>query len=307
MKRSSDHHPPESPHKIPKRERKTLRRNREDFEALDKEALIDKIVATTSELDEINKVINTAKRREALWRQKASEKEKEIKELIKERDKAYYSGISHGPAQRDQHIDPSLYEAFISMKDKLMAKDKIIAENQELINALSQDQQQDKMVMQFLKGRYTFVKRLREDEKTLQAIATLENNLALAQAALRALRQEKKDYKSEMAERDAKISDLCAELHHLRGMVSEESGSNKSMDAKEEAPAVVEQPAYEKPVIGLSACANDADHPEESKGIEVDLSVLHGATNDHEQKFSRSSSEERCVSVEDNGSLKITV
>ncbi|VDM65215.1 unnamed protein product [Strongylus vulgaris] len=305
MKRSSDRHQTDSPRKI-------LKRDRESFESLDKEALINKIVAITADLDDVNKVINTAKRREALWRQKTSDKENEIKELTKERDKAYYNGISHGPAHRDQHIDPLFYEAFISMKDKLAVKDKIIAENQKTINKISQEKNQDKSILQFVKGRYAFVQRLREDEKNLQAIAKLENNLALVQATLRALRQEKRDHMTELTERDAKIAGLHQELHHLRSLVLEESASNKSGDAiaKEKNKLNSDgQLEHEKPVFQTLAEVSDSANTEENNGIEVDLSVLHEMGNHGNKKepITHSSAEERCVSVEDNGTLKITV
>ncbi|KAL6732301.1 hypothetical protein Aduo_003075 [Ancylostoma duodenale] len=303
MKRSGDQLRSSSPRKIP-------RRDREAFEALDKNALIERILSATDELDETNKLINKAKRRETLLRQKAAEKHKEIKDLTKERNNAYFGGVTPGPAQRDQLIDPFFYESFISMKEKITAKDKIISENQEAIKLLEKNKDSE-VLSQFMKTKGMYVKKLRDNERNLRTIATMESNLALVHTTLRAMRQEKRDYTTEIAERDAKIADLYKELYNLRGALSVETASNHSGDGdvKEDTKQELEDLlSDEKPLVEEAEESNTVVTVENGEGVEVDVTVLHRASPDDEEEFDAPViTDERCVSVGENGTLKITV
>ncbi|EYC12799.1 hypothetical protein Y032_0045g1094 [Ancylostoma ceylanicum] len=306
MKRSADHLRSTSPRKIP-------RRDREAFEALDKDALIEKILSMTDELDETNKVINKAKRRESVWRQKAAEKHKEIKDLIKERNSAYFSGVTPGPAQRDQLIDPFFYESFISMKEKITAKDKTISEHQEAIKLLEKNKDSE-VLSQFMKTKGMYVKKLRDNERNLRTIATMESNLALVHTTLRAMRQEKRDYTTEIAERDAKIADLYKELYNLRGALSVETASNHSGDGdmKDDTKQELEDLLNdEKPLVEEAEESNTVVTVENGDGVEVDVAVLHRASpyDEEEEELDRPAAvnDERSVSVGENGTLKITV
>ncbi|ETN77744.1 hypothetical protein NECAME_10836 [Necator americanus] len=301
MKRSNDQDHSESPRKIP-------RRDREDFESLDKEALVEKILTIAEQLDKLNETVNAAKTRESLWLQKAAEKDKEIHDLVKERNSAYFSGVSQRPAQRDQLIDPFFYESFLLMKDKISAQDKIIAENQETIKSLQKNKDSE-ILSQFMKTKALHTKKVRDNEKNLRTIATLGSHLALAHTILRAKRQEKRDYTTEMAERDAKIADLYKELYSLRSSLSEESASTHSedMDSKDNAKLEMNNSLDEKPLFEDPQISNDVAAAQNGNGIDVEVSVSHNTNNSNEEELDRPSNDERSVSLGDNGSLKITV
>ncbi|KHJ78539.1 hypothetical protein OESDEN_21839 [Oesophagostomum dentatum] len=191
--------------------------------------------------------MNTTKRRETFWRQKASEKETEIKELTKERNAAYCGGISHGPSHRDQHIDPFFYEGFLAVKDKIASKEKEIADNQEIIKSLEANEDSE-VLLKMLNSKRALATRIRAHEKTLKYVAKLESNLEMIRTALREIRQEKRDQITEIAERDAKIAELYKELSSLRGSFTDESTSNHSGD-KESAKTELVDPLDEKPLF----------------------------------------------------------
>ncbi|KAK5978442.1 hypothetical protein GCK32_011097 [Trichostrongylus colubriformis] len=129
MKTSSDDANPVIPRKI-------IKLSREELQAADSDTLIEKVLSLTDQLSKVTEVAKTLKTREAQARLQFIQKDKELKDLIKERNDAYYSGVSAGPAQRDQLLDPFFYEAFISMKEKIASKDKEISSLKETVKAL---------------------------------------------------------------------------------------------------------------------------------------------------------------------------
>uniref|UniRef100_A0A0K0D3G5 GAS domain-containing protein n=1 Tax=Angiostrongylus cantonensis TaxID=6313 RepID=A0A0K0D3G5_ANGCA len=87
-------------------------------------------------LNEANEMVRTLKTRVALSRLQVLQKDKELKDLLKERNDAYYSGVGTNPAERDQLLDPFFYETFIAMKEKIARREKEITELRETVKAL---------------------------------------------------------------------------------------------------------------------------------------------------------------------------
>ncbi|VDO89035.1 unnamed protein product [Heligmosomoides polygyrus] len=284
--------------------RKVIKLSREELEAADKDTLIVRVQSLTDQLNEVTETAKSLKTRESLARLHYIQKDKELKDMIKERNDAYYSGVSSGPAQRDQLLDPFFYEAFIAMKEKIASKDKEIANLRETVNAM-EGGKDTKMFRHFLESKRLALVKLRNAEKNCRRVGHLENRLALAHAALRAVRKEKK------AERDAKIAELEKELFHLRNEVTEEATSEHTeLEPDEETKAEVEaeaeaDEAAEKPVVDeYEEEDDDVVVLDDEEGIDVDVSVLH---RDGFEDVKEETGEERCVSVGENGVLKITV
>ncbi|KAK5986817.1 hypothetical protein GCK32_015034 [Trichostrongylus colubriformis] len=170
-----------------------------------------------------------------------------------------------------------------------------------------------KILYQFLESKNATVKKLRECEKNARKIGHLENRLALAHAALRAIRKEKKDHAHEIAERDAKIAELEKELFHLRNDVTEEAVSEHTeLEPEEEAKADVEVEADTDQLEQKPTVQEDEDDDvvvlDDGNGVEVDVSILHRIGEDEDIiEEDSANGEERCVSVGENGVLKITV
>ncbi|KJH52396.1 hypothetical protein DICVIV_01373 [Dictyocaulus viviparus] len=217
MKRSSDSQNTEVSRKI-------IKQDRAELESADNATLVQKILSLTEQLNEANETVKTLKTRVTLGRLHLLQKDKEIKDLVKERNSAYYSGVGTGSAERDQLLDPFFYEAFISMKDKIARREKEIAELKETVKAL-EGSQDCKILYQFLESKNSVMRKLRENEKNIRKISSLENRLALAHSALRSIRKEKKDYAQEISERDAKIAELEKDLYHFRHSMFEEAVS----------------------------------------------------------------------------------
>ncbi|KAK6031753.1 hypothetical protein OSTOST_02084 [Ostertagia ostertagi] len=346
--------------------RKIIKLSREELQAADSDTLVEKVLSLTDQLSQVTEVAKKLKTREAQARLQFIQKDKELKDLIRERNDAYYSGVSMGPTQRDQLLDPFFYEAFISMKEKIASKDKEITALKESVKALEsgkdwfrerndayysgvsmgptqRDQLLDpffyeafismkekiaskdkeitalkesvkalesgkdcKILYQFLESKNAAVKKLRECDKNARKIGHLENRLALAHAALRAIRKEKKDHAHEIAERDAKIAELEKELFNLRNEMAEEAISEHTeLEPEEEVKADAETDAEadqveQKPVV-------EDEDDDVGSGVDVDVSILHRSGEDDVIEQESTGSEERCVSVGENGVLKITV
>ncbi|KAK6010981.1 hypothetical protein OSTOST_23945 [Ostertagia ostertagi] len=158
-----------------------------------------------------------------------------------------------GPTQRDQLLDPFFYEAFISMKEKIASKDKEITALKESVKALESGKDCSSCDV----TRMLPVKKLLGyvDQEMQRKVRDLENRLALAHAALRAIRKEKKDHAHEIAERDAKIAELEKELFNLRNEMAEEAISEHTeLEPEEEVKADAETDAEadqveQKPVV----------------------------------------------------------
>uniref|UniRef100_A0A7I4XSC3 THO complex subunit 7 n=1 Tax=Haemonchus contortus TaxID=6289 RepID=A0A7I4XSC3_HAECO len=293
--------------------RKIIKLSREELEAEESGALVEKVLSLTDQLSQVTELAKTLKRRETQNRLQYLQKDKEVKDLIKERNDAYYSGVTTGSAQRDQLLDPFFYEAFIAMKEKIASKDKEIATLKETVKALESGKDA-KILYQFLESKNAAMRKLREYEKNARKIGHLENRLALAHAALRAIRKEKKEHAHEITERDEKIAELEKELFHLRNDVTEEAVSEPTeLEPDEEVKAEVEVEVEadanhkeQKPVIEEEE-DDDVVVLDDSSGVDVDVSVLHRSGDESVVEGSSTSGEERCVSVGENGVLKITV
>lgn len=226
MKRASDNPDTVVPRKI-------IKQNREELESADTATLIEKILSLTDQLNEANEMVRTLKTRVALSRLQVLQKDKELKDLLKERNDAYYSGVGTNPAERDQLLDPFFYETFIAMKEKIARREKEITELRETVKAL-EGGKDCKILYQFLESKNHVMKKMREHEKNIRKISTLQNRLALAHNALSVVRKEKKDYAKEISERDAKIAELEKDLCQYRQSVFEEVASEHTELDQEE-------------------------------------------------------------------------
>nr|CDJ88910.1 unnamed protein product [Haemonchus contortus] len=279
--------------------RKIIKLSREELEAEESGALVEKVLSLTDQLSQVTELAKTLKRRETQNRLQYLQKDKEVKDLIKERNDAYYSGVTTGSAQRDQLLDPFFYEAFIAMKEKIASKDKEIATLKETVKALESGKDA-KILYQFLESKNAAMRKLREYEKNARKIGHLENRLALAHAALRAIRKEKKEHAHEITERDEKIAELEKELFHLRNDVTEEAVSEPTeLEPDEEVKAEVEveveadaNQKEQKPVIEEEE-DDDVVVLDDSSGVDVDVSVLHRSGDESVVEGSSTSGEER--------------
>ncbi|KAJ1362984.1 hypothetical protein KIN20_022726 [Parelaphostrongylus tenuis] len=116
--------------------RKCIKLNSEELKSADTATLIEKILSTTDQLNEANEVMRTLKARVAVCRRQVSQKDKELKDLVKERNDAYYSGVGTNPADRDQLLDPFFYETYMSMKERIGRREREITELREAVKAL---------------------------------------------------------------------------------------------------------------------------------------------------------------------------
>ncbi|WKX88682.1 hypothetical protein Q1695_008369 [Nippostrongylus brasiliensis] len=310
---------------IPK---KIVKLSREELKEADKDTLVEKILSLTDQLTSVAETAKSLKTRESLARLQYLQKDKELKDLIRERNDAYYSGVTSGPAQRDQLLDPFFYEAFLTMKEKIASRDNQIATLNETLTAF-ESERDCKVLKQFLATKTAAIKRLKDFEKNMNRLGFLENRLALAHAALRAVRKEKMDFTQEIAERDAKIAELEKELFHLRNEVTEEATSEQAEAEPEEPKADVDADAaadddedaeldvdeFEEKLAEDDEEVEEEEEQEEDDvfvvdddaGIEVDVSVLHQSGAEIANKDEANGAEERSVSVGENGVLKITV
>ncbi|ETN77743.1 hypothetical protein NECAME_10835 [Necator americanus] len=190
---------------------------RESLEALDKDALVEKLVSLVDQLNETKDRAQRATRREYLARLQAIQREQKLSDLMGERNDAFYCNGN----TRQQLLDPFYYEPYISMKEKMAARDKTIAEHEETINTLKCSEDM-KLLHKLVKSREDFSKKCRDYEYNVYRRSSLHNNLNLANSALHAVVKEKKGSPQELVEKDANIADLYKEIYQLRDELSED-------------------------------------------------------------------------------------
>ncbi|KAJ1365949.1 hypothetical protein KIN20_026436 [Parelaphostrongylus tenuis] len=115
---------------------KCIKLNREELESADTATLIEKLVSLTDQLNEGNQMVRMWKTRLALARLQVLQINKELKDIFKERNDAYYSGTGANPAERDQLLDLLFYETYISMKERIGRREKEITELRDAVKAL---------------------------------------------------------------------------------------------------------------------------------------------------------------------------
>ncbi|KAJ1357889.1 hypothetical protein KIN20_016151 [Parelaphostrongylus tenuis] len=215
--------------------RKFIKQNREELESADAATLVEKLVSLTDQLNEANEMVRTWKDRLVLARLQVLQKDKELKDILKERSDAYYSRGGTNPAERDQLLDPLYYEIYTAMKEKIGRREKEITELKEAVKALEAGKD-CKILYQFLESKNNLVKKLPEYEKNIRKISYLENRISIGHNAICAIKKEKKDYAHEISERDSKIAELEKELYHYRHSVFEEVASEHTELDQEEDP-----------------------------------------------------------------------
>uniref|UniRef100_A0A1I7X235 ceramidase n=1 Tax=Heterorhabditis bacteriophora TaxID=37862 RepID=A0A1I7X235_HETBA len=234
---------------------KKSKESRESLEMLEKTVLVDKVLNLTQQLEACTDSMRRSQRKEGLAKLQLIEKEKELSDLVDERNHAYWSGISEGPSQKDQLLDPYFYEAFISMKEQLQRRNKDIAVMKEdlmslqggkdrRVNIRIRFNQKIKFIIvtldifseflrQIIQSKNAALHKLNNLKVENRKIALLERDLALTQKALQAFKHSKKDIDLEIAQRDAKIAAIEAELSRLRnGEQSEEIDLNVNTDSE---------------------------------------------------------------------------
>ncbi|KAL6732302.1 hypothetical protein Aduo_003076 [Ancylostoma duodenale] len=286
---------------------KAFKLNRESLESLDKEALLEKLVSLTDQLNEAKERAKRAKRRESLAYLQLIQNEQKLSDLKRERNDAFYGNGN----QRDQLLDPFYYEAYISMKEKVASRDKTIAEQEETINTLKCSEDM-KLLYKHIKSREDLSKKHQEYEYNIYRKSLLHNNLNLANSALRAVMKEKKGNLQEIAEKDAKISELYKEIYQLRGELSEDVVFDQIDPDEDTKPQIIRTStgeAEKRPTVHMMESEDDDDVAilEDNGGIDVDTSILHKTDGSDNAELDRPSGDERSVSVDESGTLKITV
>ncbi|KHJ91995.1 hypothetical protein OESDEN_08126 [Oesophagostomum dentatum] len=144
------------------------------------------------ELDEAYKLTNTKKRRKTLWRRRASRKEKEIKEVAKERNAVYFALAASVIAR---NIAVSTKTIFLRGVPRYKRQNSFKGEKDcgKSGNDPSLETSEDsKVLLKMLKSMRLHMGRIRAEEKTLKVVIKLECKLAMIHTTLGYIRQEKR-------------------------------------------------------------------------------------------------------------------